>query len=241
MEDIKQALKDFGLTENEAEVYLILTRLGSASASEILLKTKIHRINLYDLLERLQEKGLVSYVIMGKRKNYEAAHPSKILEIEEERRNNLKEIMSELISQRELSKSPQEATIYKDKRGIKNIFNDITNTKSKVYLFASGWGFHEHFPEYKDIWYSRLKLNKVDIRALLSNLNRKYKRTTVPEPLKYRFLPSSFVFPSTTVVYDNKVFLIMWSNQPIGILISGKEIAESYKNFFEMLWKVSKA
>ena len=238
MLNIKSVLKDFGLTENEAEVYLILLRLGSASASDILAKTDIHRINLYDILERLQEKGLVSYVIMGKRKHYEATDPKKILEIEEERRNKVKGIISELESQRQLNKSPQEATIYKDKKGIKNIIAEITKSKTEVYLFASGWGFKEYFPDYFEIWYSHLKLNKVKVKHLISS---KFKgKKMVPESFKYRYLPSEFVFPSTTVVYEDKVLLIMWSKQLIAILIRGKEISDSYKKFFEILWKASK-
>ena len=62
----------------------------------------------------------------------------------------------------------------------------------------------------------------------------------LPAPLEYRFLPSEFVFPSTTAVYEDKVFIIMWSAQPIGILIRGKEISDSYRKFFEILWKSSK-
>ena len=90
MSEIKQVLKEFGLTENEAEVYIILLRLGYASASEIAEKTQIHRINIYDILERLQERGLVSYSKAGKRKQYGAVDPKRILEMEKE--NTPKEV-----------------------------------------------------------------------------------------------------------------------------------------------------
>jgi len=104
-------------------------------------------------------------------------------------------------------------------------------------LFASGWGFKENFPDYYDIWHERFKTNKVKIKCLISN---KFKNLKIPEPLEYRFLPSKFVFPSTTAIYEDKVFIIMWSAKPIGILIRGKEISDSYKKFFEILWKSSK-
>lgn len=235
---INKVLQDFGLTENEAKIYLILLKLGSANASEIIQKSKIHRINVYDILERLQEKGLVSYVIIGKRKHYEAANPKKILQIEEERKNKIKKIIPELTSQRALSKAPQEATIYKDKKGIRTILDEITKSKTTVYLFASGWGFKENFPEYYNIWHERFRVNKVKIKCLIS---KKFKKNLkIPKPLKYRFLPSEFVFPSTTIVYEDKIFIIMWSALPIGILIRGKEISSSYKHYFELLWKLAK-
>ena len=236
--DINKTLQEFGLTENESDIYLILLKIGSASASEITQKSKIHRINIYDILERLQKKGLVSYIIKGKRKYYEAAKPEKILEIEEERKENIEKIIPELISQSALAKIKQEATIYKDKKGIKVILEEITKSKTEVLLFASGWGFKENFPEYYDIWHERFKLNKVKIRCLVSS---KFKRIIkVPSPLQYKYLPIEFIFPSTTIIYEDKVFMIMWSAQPIGILIRGKEISESYRHFFELLWKIAK-
>ncbi|MDP2946966.1 MAG: helix-turn-helix domain-containing protein [Nanoarchaeota archaeon] len=235
--EIKSTLQDFGLTENEAEIYLILLKLGSATASEITQKSKIHRINIYDILERLQEKGLVSYVIIGKRKSYEAVEPKKILEIEEERKRRIEEILPELSARRATGKENQEATIFKDKKGIKNILEEITKSKTDVYLFASGWGFEENFPDYSDVWHERFRINKVKIKCLISS---KFKNLKIPGPLDYRFLPSEFVFPSTTCIYEDKVLIIMWSNEPIGILIRGKDISESYKKFFQMLWKVCK-
>jgi len=235
--NIKIILQEFGLTENEVEVYLILLESGSMPASEISQKVKIHRINLYDLLERLQEKGLVSYVMIGKRKYYEAAEPQKILDMENERTEKIKNILPELNAQKILSKSPEDATIYKDKKGIKTILDEITKSKTTVYLLASGWGFKKNFPKYYNIWHKRFKLNKVKINCLISS---KFKELKIPNFLNYKYLANEFVFPSTTVIYENKVFIIMWSIQPIGILIRSKEISNSYKKFFEILWEVAK-
>ncbi len=235
--EAKQSLKNFGLTENEAEVYLLLLKLGNAPASEIAGKTNIHRINIYDILERLQEKGLVSFVIAGKRKQYEAINPKKILEIEEERKKEIEAIIPELIKQRELGKEPQEATIFKDKKGIRNMVEDLTKMK-EFDFFASGFGFARFFgQEYSDTWHAKLKTNKVKVRCLISN---KFKLMKMPEVLNHRYLPSEFVFPSTTLIFQDKVLIIMWSASPIAILIRSKEVNESYKQYFEMLWKIAK-
>ena len=77
MINIIDSLKDMGLSENEAKTYLALLRMGPSNASGIVQKTNIHRINIYDILNRLQDKGLVSYVFNGKRKQYEASSPEQ--------------------------------------------------------------------------------------------------------------------------------------------------------------------
>ena len=56
-------LEAAGLTGNEIKVYLALLELGSVTAGEILKKIEIHRGAVYDTLDKLMEKGLVSYVI----------------------------------------------------------------------------------------------------------------------------------------------------------------------------------
>ena len=55
------ALKDFGLSEKEAKVYLTLLREGSCTITPLIKKTQFQKGSLYDMLERLMEKGVVSY------------------------------------------------------------------------------------------------------------------------------------------------------------------------------------
>jgi hypothetical protein len=114
---------------------------------------------------------------------------------------------------------------------------EITRSKSEVLLFASGWGFYKYFPEYADIWYGHLKVNKVKLKTLMS---KSLKNPNMPKVGEYKFLPSEFIFPSTTCVFENKVLIIMWSQQPLAILITGKDASLSYQEYFNLLWKLAK-
>ena len=63
MEEInKKILKQIGLTENEIQVYLTLLKIGSSGVSTIAEHSGLYRPYVYDTLERLQEKGLVSFI-----------------------------------------------------------------------------------------------------------------------------------------------------------------------------------
>ena len=68
---MEKNLMRLGLTENEAKVYLALLEIGSTSAGEIIKKTKLHRNIVYDNLEKLIEKGLVSFVLIKNIKHFE--------------------------------------------------------------------------------------------------------------------------------------------------------------------------
>ena len=84
-------LKEAGLTEGEIKVYLALLELGSSTTGPIIEKSRIARSIVYQILNKLEQKGLVSHVTKAKRKHYQAAEPNKILEYIDEREKLLEE------------------------------------------------------------------------------------------------------------------------------------------------------
>jgi len=56
---IKQALRDFGLSQKEAEIYISLAKHGVLSGGEISKITKTHRPTIYRILKNLQKKGVI--------------------------------------------------------------------------------------------------------------------------------------------------------------------------------------
>ena len=57
-----------GLTETELNVYRALLRMGMSLAADVIKSAQIHRATAYDVLNRLMEKGLASYIIKNKKK-----------------------------------------------------------------------------------------------------------------------------------------------------------------------------
>ncbi len=61
-------LQDFGLTEKEAEVYFVLSKLHSATAAEIASVTKFSRLQTYRSIKGLLDYGLVEMLLERPRK-----------------------------------------------------------------------------------------------------------------------------------------------------------------------------
>ena len=59
MNNVKKGLKLIGLTDLEADVYLKLLKLRQARISQLAKETNVTRTQLYPLLEKLVEKGVV--------------------------------------------------------------------------------------------------------------------------------------------------------------------------------------
>jgi hypothetical protein len=76
-------------------------------------------------------------------------------------------------------------------------------------------------------------------RMITSKKFKKHEMTRLPN-IKVRYL-EELESPATTSVYDNKVTIHVLTDKPIIIIIKNKDIADSYRNYFEFLWKQAKS
>lgn len=237
--DIK-ILQEIGLSATETKVYLALLELGSGLAGKITKKSEVNRTNVYDALERLIEKGLVSYVISSNRKVFEPVNPERLKDILTEKQEKLDSIMNELSSKYKANNTEEEATIFKGKKGIKSIFEDVLKEEKDLFAYGTESHFADMFPAYQKYWNKRRVKSKIRLKMIY---NKKVKERKIEEHLKLlemRFLPKQYDFPSTIIIYGDKVVTIVWSELPFGFMIKSKEIAKSNMNFFEILWKIAK-
>src|SRR3989338_5391745 len=93
-------LEDIGLTNAEIKVYLSLLELGTSTAGPILQKSGLQNSVVHMTINRLIDKGFVSFFKEGKRNNYQAANPNHILEYLDEKKTNFQSILPELILKR---------------------------------------------------------------------------------------------------------------------------------------------
>ena len=233
-----EQLEKLGLNPNEAKIYLALLDLGEAQAGEISKKTQINRTTIYDTIERLLEKGLVTYVIQANKKVFRPVAPEKILEKIKEQESIAKEVIPGLQARFTAVKEQEESEIYKGRKGIKAILQDILKCKEYV-AFGSQGNFLEVM-EYDFIAFQRRKKElKIKARVILSDSSRKSEAVGKAES-NFRFIPNQFSTPTTTFIYGSCIAIIVWSAVPIATVIKSKEVAKGYKNYFELLWKQAK-
>ncbi|MFA6445942.1 MAG: helix-turn-helix domain-containing protein [Candidatus Paceibacterota bacterium] len=107
-------LKEIGLSEKEAEVYLALLQGDSFSILEIAKKTKINRTTIYPVIKSLSEKGLVSETTTNTKTNYRAESPDRLATFIERQKILLEENSKRMLDiipqlkgiQRELGEKP---------------------------------------------------------------------------------------------------------------------------------------
>jgi sugar-specific transcriptional regulator TrmB len=61
--DLVRKLSDFGLTVNQAKIYLSIAQSGTTCVSRIAESTHLHRQDIYKILPKLQKRGLIAKTI----------------------------------------------------------------------------------------------------------------------------------------------------------------------------------
>lgn len=228
----KEIVKELGLSDNEAEVYVLLLELNEALASEIAEKSKISRPHIYDTIAKLIDKGLASYVNKNNRRYFKAASPDVLLELLKAKESSLQEVLPELKKLYAPQKEKPLVEVYEGKEGLKNILHDLLRSNKDFCAFGPTTKWREEIPLEMDRYFKqRDKLSfKARLLAPSGTKTMEYKKN------EYRFLPKEYSSPATTIMYDDKTWMILWLPTIISILVENKELAESFKSFFEMMW-----
>ena len=247
---VEEALRRIGLTEGEIKIYLALLELGSCTTGKITKKSFISGSKVYEVLDRLIDKGLASFIEKNGVKHYEAADPHRIIDYLNEKEKGIreeKESISKIIPQLVMKKKEAQesvAKVYSGWEGMKTANEDIINSLKKGEEWLS-IGLTEQPKAWERYFNHKQKERSKKGIIHKALLNEKYIdvfkiRKKLPHT-SYRFLPKEWGGPTSTEIYGDKIsFFILLQESPMVVLIENKHIAESYKNYFYALWKNAK-
>ncbi|MDP2749213.1 MAG: helix-turn-helix domain-containing protein [Nanoarchaeota archaeon] len=233
----KEVLKELGLSDGEVKVYLALLKLGETSVSKLTKETGQHRTTIYDFLEHLLQRGLVNYVVKSGVKYYKVADPDKLVEYLKEKEEKLKQILPEL---KQLAKVPTgeiNVEVYSGVEGFKSVLNDRLKVGKDLY----GFGVDEEIFEKKFPIVMKQFIKKEQEKKLQEFLLTKEKAKFIykEKNMHYKYIPEEFFEPTATAVYGDRVIIIIW--EPLTtILIKNRGLAESYRRYHKLLWKIAK-
>lgn len=239
----KKILKEIGLTENEIQVYLTLLRIGSSTVSTIAENSGLYRPYAYDTLGRLQEKGLVSFILKDNKKFYKAAHPSHLIEMEKEKLGELNKILPQLEEFLKVSKQETSAELYSGKKVVRVIQKDVLKTlletrDESLVIGVDEKKFMEADPIIMQQFFNHMKKHKLKERVLVREGDN-YLPAHI-ETTTYKFLPKEFFEPMSTFIYGNKISMIIFGEPLHGLIIESKLLSNTYRKQFELLWKIAK-
>ncbi|MBS3124129.1 TrmB family transcriptional regulator [Candidatus Woesearchaeota archaeon] len=236
-----QILEDIGLTNAEIKVYIALLELGTATAGPILEKSGLQNSVVHMTLNKLIEKGFVTFIKEGKRNHYQAANPQHISEYINEKKERFEQLLPELLLKQQESKEKPEVITFRGIKGIRELLLELLDAGGKEHhtfgssvnslMLGDAWWLSYH----KKRAEKQIKAKLVFNESLKGWCDvNKYPKT------EYKFTKTGFEPLTETIIRNDKVGIIIWTDKPMGILIYNREAAKSYDHFFQVMWDSSK-
>lgn len=233
---MKDKLIRLGLTEREADAYIALSNFKETTATELAKITKEHRTNIYDSLNELIKKGLITYAIRNNIKFYKLANPDRLVDFIKEKETIAKTILPELRNKLSSTEDKPFVEVYEGPEGFKSILSLILRVKKTIYAIGAAEEWYKRFPIHIEQYMRDRKIKDIHAKLL-------YVKGTKPikSPLnKIKFLPTEFAHPSTIAIFGDYVVTFMWTDPLVATLTKSKQLANSFIKYFDVLWKIAK-
>lgn len=237
----REVLAEFGLTNNEIDIFIILARRGVLSPTAIAKETGLNRPYIYYALERLLEKGYISQITVRGKKHFQAIHFDQIAAFEEHKLDDLKKLLSDLEKIKQKEEGEITVEVLKGKYAVKNIFkkilSDIKPKQEILYL-----GLDEEKMETLEPIYIKKLLNyftkqKITERIIIKIGGKKleYAKTT-----KYRHLDPELLGDTARIIYQDIVIDLLYGIPIYAIITQNANFANTARKQFELFWKTAK-
>ncbi len=136
----------------------------------------------------------------------------------------------------------QESMVFKGEDEIKSVFSDMIEVlKSGDEYVAFGVPpVSQHWVDYFDNFCGELEKKKVTTRIIIDGKAAPLlKMTKKHKSVNARTLSREHMTPAEVDIYGDKVAIILWAKEPQAFVINNRQVAKSFKKYFELLWKVA--
>lgn len=248
--DVK-ILENTGLTKTEIKIYLALLKLGQCTTTGIVRESGVHASKVYEFLDRLVKKGLVSYAIKSNKKHFTAAEPEQFRELLREKQRQIKEqekeldkIMPELKSMRKTGEDTINSEIYEGLKGIKSVYEKILLTLEKgetQYIIGAPKIGNELIEGFLLDWHKRRIKKGIKCKYIYDSDAGDYGKIREEMQLtKVKYLPKAIVSPVWIEIFKDSIVIgHIRGHNAVLFLIQDKEIAKSYRDYFNLIWEAS--
>lgn len=228
-----EKLQKIGLSEKESEIYRDLVSLGDSTANELAKHSSSNRTVVYNVLQQLVEKGLVTYIKKDKKRYYHTTKPEALLSTLKEQETLTNDLIEEINKVKVIPHSNKNVEVYEGIEGMKVVFDEMRNANDLRVINATGLIFEYLKYSAKHI------VNDMELQGNPKVIaNQSLKKTPLSDfkKIKFKFLPKEAENYATTFIFHDKVVIQVLKGKPFLIKIENKYIFDGYKKDFDVLW-----
>ncbi len=243
-------LRKLGMSPNEVKAYLALLSLGKTTTGPLVKRTGIPSSRIYATLDSLVEKGAVGFVVQGKVKWFNANRPEvlgHLIDLKEQEleltKHEFESVLPGLSVEYATEKQTYSVEVLEGLRGIKSVYDfSLALLRPGDCIYSLGYPMlasrllDAYFKDY------HRKLRKRRLRAkTIYDYDAWFAKKRAPRPhAEERYLPKGIHTPGFIhIVKDYVAIMVVTEKQKTAILIKNREVAESYMQYFNLIWGVS--
>jgi len=239
-ENDAELIQTLGLTEHEVAVYLAALELGEANIQEISRKSGVKRTSIYNFIDTLKQRQLLSEVKKGKRKLYAAVSPHHLVDEQKSKVVSMERLIPQLLAIQNSVMSKPRVSFYEGIEGIKEIHRMTLREKQTVYAWEDLDKTLQVLPPHFAKTHTEERAAK-KIPARCIDRDTPFARewtakNNVRLARESRFIASE-EFGTEINVFGNKVAFFRYDKKsPFGVVIEDDGIATAVRVAWQELW-----
>lgn len=237
----KQVLKDLGLSDQEADIYISLLRSGGAIASSVAKNVGAKRTTVYAILKALSRKGFITTYYRKNKQFFYAEKPQRVANYYEKKVASFVDLIPTLesLEKKQLNMVGLRfiETLDELKKFYSNILEEYKGKEYKIIGTAKYWqGINkDFFVQYRK---NRAKA-KIKTKLLLTEESREDSPIEKTLLRDVKFLPKKYEFKSTMDIFKDKVLIVSPELSSLAVVIAVPVMIDIFDAMFEMIWEVT--
>jgi len=235
MKSLHSILKETGLNDKQATVYLTLLELNEGLPSAIARKSGLKRPTVYVVLDTLMEKGLVSRVRRKGSTFFRAIEPTALYEDQHRKLESLRAAVPELVTLHQRFQTNPQMVIFEGTEGIIQVMEDTLNAEGEILCWSNvDQAVNTILADYHPRYLKKKIKNKIITKCLFlyDEPAFRMKMNAKKEFREVFFLPKDkFPFENEINVYNDKMSIISHKDQ-VGVIIQNQAIADTQRAIF---------
>jgi HTH-type transcriptional regulator, sugar sensing transcriptional regulator len=237
---MKEELKSYGLSDKEVNIYLTALKSSSSTANRLSELSGIRRSTVYEILESLKKKGLVSSFMREKKYYFSAAAPETLIKLLKEKEKTIQTILPELKKLIDSIHERPGVELFEGTLGIKGAVEDMLNYK-EIHGYGASVVADRVFGSFTANFAKKRVENKVMLKGVMEkNIPSHMLEKDVKKFTQIRTLDTLKDHNSVYFIYGHKIIIITLGQELVAMRITSPLLVESQEKIFNFLWRSAK-
>ncbi|MDO8594666.1 MAG: helix-turn-helix domain-containing protein [bacterium] len=235
---IKTVLKQLGLNDRHATIYLACLELGSAPIQKIALRSGFARSTCESVLQSLQEKGFITGFRKKNTRYFSPEEPKTVLAHAEEKVKALKDALPQFSARYFTGDVLPTARLYQGEAGVKNVMQEVLAEARELIGFGSVDDIYEALGDYFPKWTAQRIKQSIPIKLIMRDTPFARERQKLgPKQLReVRLMPESYECSSITFIWNSKIAMFSLKEGMIALVVESNELANIQRAMFLLSW-----